>query len=256
MVDDEVDERLAGLLVDLVQHFGGDLDEVGVKLRLVPFTEHVADFGRGHAQAATHEVVAFGDELHVGVFDAVVHHLDEVAGAVETDVGDARLAFGLGSDGFENRLQGLPGFLGAARHHGRAKQRAFLAAGNATADEVQSACADFLLTTDGVREVGVAGIDDDVARFHQVGERVDHGVGRRAGLDHDDGGARLGEAVDEFLEGLRRIELTFRAMFVHELFGAGVGAVEHGHLVAMVREVARKASAHRGKTDDTDIRFS
>ena len=116
VVDDEVDERLAGLLVDLVQHFGGDFNEVGVEFGLVPLLEHVADLGRGHAQAAAHEVVAFGDELHVGVFDAVVHHLDEVAGTVESDVGDARFAFGLGRDGFEDRLEGLPGFLGTTRH--------------------------------------------------------------------------------------------------------------------------------------------
>lgn len=122
VVDDEVDERLAGLLVDLVQHFGGDLDEVGVEFGLVPLLEHVADLSRSHAKTTTHQVVAFGDELHVGVFDAVVHHLDEVAGAVEADVRHARFAFGLGRDGFEDRLQGLPGFFGTARHHGRAEE--------------------------------------------------------------------------------------------------------------------------------------
>ena len=256
MVDDEVDERFAGLLVDLVQHFGGDFNEVGVEFGLVPLLEHVADFGRGHAQATAHEVVAFGDELHVGVFDAVVHHLDEVAGAVEADVRHARFAFGLGRDGFEDRLQGLPGFFGTARHHGRAEEGTFLAAGNAAAHEVQATRTDFLLTADGVREVGVAGVDDDVARFHEVGERVDHGVSGFAGLDHDDGGARLGEAVYEFLEGLRREELAFGAVLVHELFGTGVGAVEHGDLVAVVSEIACEAAAHGSQTDDADVCFS
>ena len=256
MVDDEVDERLAGLLVDLMQHFGGDFDQVGVEFGLVPFLEHVADLSRGHAKAATHQIVAFGDELHIGVFDAIVHHLDEVAGTVKTDMGDARLAFGLCRDGFENRLQRLPGFFGTTRHHGRTKQRAFLAAGNAAPDEMQAASADFLLTTNGVREVGVACVDDDVARFHEVGERVDHGVGRFAGLDHDDGGARLDEAVHEFLKRLRRIELAFGAVLVHELFGTGVGAVEHGDLVAVVSEIACEAAAHGSQTDDADVCFS
>ena len=256
MVDDEVDERLAGLLVDLVQHFGGDLDEVGVEFGLVPLLEHVADLSRSHAKTTTHQVVAFGDELHVGVFDAVVHHLDEVAGAVEADVRHARFAFGLGRDGFENRLEGLPGFLGAAGHHGGAEQGAFLAAGHAAADEVQAAGADLLLAADGVREVGVAGVDDDVTRLHQVGERVDHGVGRLTGLDHDDGGARLGKAVYELLEGLRREELAFGAVLVHELFGTGVGAVEHGDLVAVVSEIACEAAAHGSQTDDADVCFS
>ena len=256
MVDDKVNQRLAGLLVDLMQHFGGDFNEVGVEFGLVPLLEHVADLGRGHAKTTTHQVVAFGDELHVGVFDAVVHHLDEVAGAVEADVGHARFAFGLGRDGFENRLQGLPGFLGTTRHHGRTKQGAFLATGHAAADEVQAAGADLLLAADGVREVGVAGVDDDVTRLHQVGERVDHGVGRLTGLDHDDGGAWLDEAVHEFLKRLRRIELAFAAMLVHELFGTGVGAVEHGHLVAVVSEIACEAAAHGSQTDDADVCFS
>ena len=109
---------------------------------------------------------------------------------------------------------------------------------------------------DGVREVGVAGVDDDVTRLHQVGERVDHGVGRLTGLDHDDGGARLDEAVHEFLKRLRRIELAFAAMLVHELFGTGVGAVEHGHLVAVVSEIACEAAAHGSQTDDADVCFS
>ena len=45
-------------------------------------------------------------------------------------------------------------------------------------------------------------------------------------------------------------------MLVHELFGTGVGAVEHGHLVAVVREIARETTAHGGQTDDTDVCFS
>ena len=239
-----------------MQHLGGDFDQVGVQFGLVPLFEHVADFGRGHAEAATHEVVAFGDELHVGVFDAIVHHLDEVAGTVQTNVGHARLTFGLGRDGLEDRLERLPGFFGAARHHGGAEQGAFLTAGNTTADEVQATGADLLLTANGIREVRVACVDDDVTRFHKIGERVDHGVGRLACHDHDDGGAWLDKAVDELLEGFRREELAFGAVLVHELFGTAVGAVEHGDLVAVVCEIACETAAHCGKADHTDVCFS
>ena len=256
MIDDQINQQLAGLLVDLMQHFGGDFDQVGVKFGLVPLFEHVTDLSRGHAKAATHQIVAFGDELHIGVFDAIVHHLDEVAGTVKSDMCDARITFGLCCDGFENRLQRLPGFFGAARHHGRSKQSAFLTTGHAASDEMQAASADFLLATNGVREVGVACVDDDVARFHQVGERVDHGVGRLSGLDHDDGGTRLDEAVHELFEGFCREEFAFAAVFVHELFGTTVGAVEHGHFVAVVCEVTREATAHCGKTDYADVCFS
>ena len=130
---------------------------------------------------------------------------------------------------------------------------AFLAAGHAAADEVQAAGADLLLAADGVREVGVAGVDDDVTRLHEVGERVDHGVGRLTGLDHDDGGARLDEAVHEFLKRLRRIELAFAAMLVHELLGTRVVAVEQRHRVAMVRQITRQIGAHRGQSNHTNV---
>ena len=82
LVEDDVDERLAGLGVDLAQHLGGDLDQVALELARVPLGEDVGDLGRGLAGAAADEVVRLGDELHVGVLDAVVDHLDEVAGAV------------------------------------------------------------------------------------------------------------------------------------------------------------------------------
>ncbi len=82
LVEDDVDERLAGLGVDLAQHLGGDLDEVALELARVPLGEDVGDLGGGLAGAAADEVVGLGDELHVGVLDAVVDHLDEVAGAV------------------------------------------------------------------------------------------------------------------------------------------------------------------------------
>ena len=60
----------------------------------VPLGEHVGDLGGGLAGAAADQVVGLGDELHVGVLDAVVHHLHEVTGAVVADVRDARLALG------------------------------------------------------------------------------------------------------------------------------------------------------------------
>ena len=50
MVNDQINQRFAGLLIDLMQHFGGDFDQVRVKFGLVPFFEHVADLSRGHAK--------------------------------------------------------------------------------------------------------------------------------------------------------------------------------------------------------------
>ena len=74
----------------------------------VPLGEHVGDLGGGLAGAAADQVVRLGDELHVGVLDAVVHHLHEVAGAVVADVRDARLALGDRRDATSGSGRGSP----------------------------------------------------------------------------------------------------------------------------------------------------
>src|SRR5690606_29023307 len=88
-VDDDVDEGFAGGGVGLAQHLGGDLDEVGLEGAGVPVGEDVGDLPGVVAEGVAQQVVGLADELHVGVFDAVVHHLHEVAGAVGADVGAA-----------------------------------------------------------------------------------------------------------------------------------------------------------------------
>ena len=179
LVEDDVDERLAGLGVHLAQHLGGDLDQVRLELALVPLGEDVGDLGGRLAGAAADEVVRLGDELHVGVLDAVVHHLHEVPGAVVADVGDARLALGDRGDGLQDRAEGHPGLVRAAGHDRGSEQGALLAAGDAGADEVDAGLAHRLLAADGVGEQGVAAVDDDVARLEHVHERVDDGIRAR-----------------------------------------------------------------------------
>lgn len=80
------------LLVFEAQNVGGDFDEERVQLGLVPLVEDVGHFGRRHAEDALHQVVGLGDQLHVAVLDAVVHHLHEVTGALVADPIAARLS--------------------------------------------------------------------------------------------------------------------------------------------------------------------
>ena len=129
-------------------------------------------------------------------------------GAVGADVRAARHAVDVRGDLLEQRAQRLVGLGGTARHDRRAVQRALLAAGDARADEVQAALADRLLAADGVGVEGVAAVDDDVAFFHRVGELVDDGVGRVAGLDHDEHPARLLQRGKEFRDGLAAHEVA------------------------------------------------
>ncbi len=175
----------------MAQDLGGDFDQEGGELALVPLFEDLGLIGRFDPGAGAQEVEGLTDDLHVGVFDAVVDHLDEVSGAVGADPGAAGLAVDVGGDLFQQRAQGVVGLPGTARHDRGAVQGALLAAGDADADEVQVLLRQGGFAAAGVLVVRVAGVDDDVARFQQRLELFDHGVHRLAGLDHDQDAARL-----------------------------------------------------------------
>ena len=60
---------------------GRDLDEIGIEHAALPVGEDAGDLARVHSHPVPHEVIGLADELHVAVLDAVVHHLDVVAGS-------------------------------------------------------------------------------------------------------------------------------------------------------------------------------
>jgi hypothetical protein len=68
----------------------------------------------------------------------------------------------------------------AAGHERRAVARAFLAAGNAGADEENAFFLERVVAAHGVLVEGVAAVDDDVAFFEQRHEQVDEFIHRRA----------------------------------------------------------------------------
>jgi len=149
-VEDLVNQRRA-VAVAVAEDVAGDLDEVRVEVALVPLGKHLVHLVGAHAQAVLHQVVRLADELHVAVLDAVVHHLDVVAGSVVADpVAARRAVIDLGRDGLENSLHVRPGVGVATRHDRGAVARAFLATGDAGADEEQSACAQVFGAADAV----------------------------------------------------------------------------------------------------------
>jgi hypothetical protein len=254
LVEHDVDERLAGVGVDLLEHLGGDLDEVRLEVAGVPRREGLGDLRRLLPTHGAQQIVGLGDELHVGVLDTVVDHLDEVAGTVGADVRHARLALGLGRDRRQDRPERLVRLGRAARHDARAVECALLATGDAGADEVEALGADRLLAPDRVVEVGVAAVDDDVARLEQAGQLVDHRVGAFTGLHHDDRGARHTERRDEVFDGFARHEVALAAVLTDELAGALRRAVEHGHHVAFAAgEVPGQVATHDGQADDAYV---
>ena len=153
-VEDLVDHILA-VLVFVGQDVARDFDEVAVELALHPLGEGLVHLLVGHAEPVLHELVGLADELHVAVLDAVVDHLDVMAGAVGAHPLAAGLAVrSLGADRLEDVLDERPGRRAAAGHHGRAEARAFLAAGDAGADVQQALALQVFGAADGVGENG------------------------------------------------------------------------------------------------------
>ena len=254
LVEDDVDERLAGLGVDLAQHLGGDLDEVALELALVPLGEDVGDLGGRLAGAAADQVVRLGDELHVGVLDAVVDHLHEVARAVVADVGDARLALGDGGDRAQDRSERRPGLVRSARHDRRPVQRALLAAGDAGADEVDAGGS---RTAFSRRMVSVNSALPP-SMMMSPGSKTFTSSSMTAsvpapGLHHDQGGARLRERCGEGRVVGAGHEPGL-GMLVHQRLRLLVGAVEDRDGVpGAAGEVAGEVGAHHRQSDDSDI---
>ena len=76
----------------MCEHFSRDLDQEGRERPGIPFGEDLGLLCRLDPRSGAENVVGLADDLHVGVLDAVVHHLDEVSGAVGADPAAARLA--------------------------------------------------------------------------------------------------------------------------------------------------------------------
>ena len=84
------------------------------------------------------QVVGLGDELHVGVLDAVVHHLDVMAGTVWPHESAARRAVDLSRDLGEDRLDVPVGLRRAAGHDAGPVQGALLTTRDARSQEEQA----------------------------------------------------------------------------------------------------------------------
>ena len=90
-VEDFFHQRFAVFIFE-AQNIGGDLNQIAVKLSGVPKLENFVHFIIAQPQAVFHKLVGFANELHIAVFDAVVHHFHEMPCAIAADPIAARLA--------------------------------------------------------------------------------------------------------------------------------------------------------------------
>ncbi|OQB99565.1 MAG: hypothetical protein BWX80_03653 [Candidatus Hydrogenedentes bacterium ADurb.Bin101] len=99
-----------------------------------------------------------------------MHHFDEMARAAFADPVATRLArLGLRANLLKDVFDLRPRARRAAGHHGRSEQGAFFAARHTRADIAKPFALDILGTADGIGEMAVAAVNDDIARF-QVGQ--------------------------------------------------------------------------------------
>ena len=149
-----------------------------------------------------------------------MNHLDEVAGAVGANVGDARLALGDCGNRSKDGAEGLVCLCATARHDRRALECALFAARDTGANEVDSLGADLFFAADGVGPEGVSAVDHDIVGGKQGQEAVDYSVGGFAGLNENNNLAGECDRLDEFLEGLRADDTAGGAgIFGDELVG-------------------------------------
>ena len=111
--------------------------EVAVERPLVPAGENLVEAeGASRPSQGLEEVVGLADELDVAVLDAVVDHLDVMAGSfVAHPVAARGTIVDFGGDRLEDRFDRIPGLGVAAWHDRGAFESPFLASRNPGADE-------------------------------------------------------------------------------------------------------------------------
>src|SRR5580698_785404 len=203
---------------------------------------------------------ALGDRGHHAVLDAVVHHLDEVPGAVRPAVqvtllggaarsqpgGRLRGALARG-DGQEDRVQPPHRLVLAADHQAVATVQSPDAAAGTAVDVVEAVALEVLGPGDVIPVVGVPAVDHDVVGLEQRPQLV-QGLLDDAGRDHDPQGPRLVQPADEVGQALRAL----RAVGFQRLDRVGVDVVDHA-VVAVAHEPADEVGAHPAEPDHPEL---
>ena len=107
-VEYHVDERLAGVGINLSKNLGCDFDEIAFQLAFIPLGKRVGELRSIHLQDVFENRIRFADQLDIAVLDAVVDHLDVMTGAARAHVPATRFAIHLRSNFAENRRDTFP----------------------------------------------------------------------------------------------------------------------------------------------------
>ena len=255
-VHHQVDQELARLVVLHAEDVSRDLNQVTVQIASIPLGERGVEFVVRHPQGVLHQPIGFADQLHVAVFDPVMDHLDIMPGSAGPHpiaTGDITLRPDLGGNGLEDRPHQRPGLIAAARHDARPLQSPFLAAGHARADEQQPLGFHVLRPPLGVGKMGIAAVDNHIARFEQRNQLVDEIVDRRPRFDHQHHLPRASQGLDEFLERVAPDDILPAGSLGQELVHLAHGPIENGHPVSSALDIEHEVFAHDRQSDQSKI---
>ena len=105
----------------------------------------------------------------------------------------------------------------------------------------------------GVAEIGVAAVDDDVARVEQGRQLREHGVDRDAGLDHQDDLPRSRQRGHELRQGRDAGDAGARGRSREIFLGAQGGAVVDDHGKTVAGDIEGEILAHHRQPDQPDV---
>ena len=253
-VQDLVDQCIAPLVAE-GQDVPRDFYQIGIQRPFVPAAKGLAHLIVVEPRTGLQEVTGLADQLHVAVFDAIVDHLDEMTGAVPPDPVTARRAIGhLCCDGLENRLEVRPRFRRTPRHDGRAVARAFFSARYANAGVKKALGLQLQRPPARIIIIGIAAVNDDVARFEMGQELFDDNVHGAARLHHKHDPARPLEGSGQILETIGANDIPVLRLALDKarhLFG---GAVVDPNRETVIVHVQDKVLAHYSQPDQSNIR--
>mmetsp|Transcript_2797 Transcript_2797/g.6129 ORF Transcript_2797/g.6129 Transcript_2797/m.6129 type:complete len:471 (-) Transcript_2797:146-1558(-) len=217
LVHDLVDQEAGPLVILLAQDDGGDLHQEALQLPLVPLGEGGSQLLVGEAAQGLEDVVGLRDELHVAILNAVVHHLDVVAGTSITNVHDARPVIHLCSHLLHDGLDVLVGLSSATRHQGGAPPGSLLAARHTHAHVQQALLCHLGLALLCVLIPLVAAVNNNITRFHILLKLIDGLIYGSTGLDENDDSPGPLERCNEVLDIFIASQFLAKAFFLSPL---------------------------------------
>ncbi|MPM76755.1 hypothetical protein SDC9_123754 [bioreactor metagenome] len=146
-------------------------------------------------------MISLVNNLHITVFNTIMHHLHEMSGAVLAHpVATGRAVIYFCGYRLEDLFHIRPRPGGTAGHHRRAEQCPFLAPGNAGTYIQQSFAFHLFCTADGIREMAVSSIYDNISGFKQWDELSDKIIYRFSGFYQHHYLTRAFERSNQFFE--------------------------------------------------------